>query len=112
MKNYQRILSGVIEEPDQHPDFTSKKSETEIVQKQAENKEQLVGNNKLGIQAALGEALFRQVYEFLKFSRRKGTDEALIHAEIKRMVGGDRRLLNFCFNLDGIVFMELLKEQQ
>ena len=60
---------------------------------------------------ALGENLYRRVYEFLKFNRRKGTSEALIHSEIKNMVNGDRRLMNHCFNLDGIVFMELMKEQ-
>jgi hypothetical protein len=54
--------------------------------------------------------MYKKVYEFLKFNRRKGTDEALIHQEIKRMVGGDKKLMNHCFNLDGIIFMELLRE--
>ena len=54
--------------------------------------------------------MYKKVYEFLKFNRRKGTDEGLIHAEIKKMVGGDKRLMNHCFNLDGIVFMELMRE--
>ena len=31
-----------------------------------------------------------------------------MHAEVKRMVGGDKRLMNACFNLDVIVFKELL----
>ena len=70
----------------------------------------LVGNNKLVIQHTLGDELYKRVYEFLKFNRRKGTDESHIHSEIKKMVGGDKRLMNQCFNLDGIVFMELLKE--
>ena len=62
------------------------------------------------IQNALGSDMYKKVYEFLKFNRRKGTDEALIHQEIKRMVGGDKKLMNHCFNLDGIIFMELLRE--
>ncbi len=57
---------------------------------------------------ALGPELYNKVYEFLKYHRRKGTDEAYMHGEIKKMVNGDKRLLNHCFNLDGIVFMELL----
>jgi hypothetical protein len=61
---------------------------------------------------ALGEDLYRRVYEFLKFNRRKETDEYIIHSEIKRMVNGDKKLLTHCFNLDGIVFMEIMKEQQ
>ena len=44
MKNYQRILSGVIEDSqDESPQPTPKKNE--IIQKQAENREILVGNN-------------------------------------------------------------------
>jgi hypothetical protein len=41
----------------------------------------------------------------------KGTDEAAMHAQLKQMVGGKKILLNHCFNLDGIVFMELLNKQ-
>ena len=69
-----------------------------------------MGNNKYNVQKALGEDLFYQVYDFLKYNRRKGTDEVRIHQELKKMVGGDKRLMTHCFNLDGIVFMELLKE--
>lgn len=62
------------------------------------------------IQNALGRDLYQKVYEFLKFNRRKGTDEALITGKIKEMVGGDRAMMSHCFVLDGIVFMEILKE--
>ena len=48
MKNYQRILSGVIEEThEESPQPTPKKNE--IMQRQAENREVLVGNNILVI---------------------------------------------------------------
>jgi hypothetical protein len=107
--NYQKVLNGIIEQCDDYVQSTPKRSE--IVQKQVEGKEQLIGNNRLIIMNALGEDLYKRVYEFLKFNRRKGTNEAHIHSEIKNMVGGDRRLMNHCFNLDGIVFMELMKEQ-
>lgn len=39
MKNYQRILSGIIEQPAEEHPLLSKKSENEIVQKQVESKE-------------------------------------------------------------------------
>ena len=42
------------------------------------------------IKNALGEQLFNDVYDFLKYHRRKGTDERVMHAEIKNMVGGNR----------------------
>jgi len=58
----------------------------------------------------MGADLFQKVYEFLKFNRRKGTDEAQIYAKIKDMVGGNKSTLSLCFELDGIVFMEILKE--
>ena len=35
----------------------------------------MVGNNKMRIKEALGESLFNDVYDFLKYHRRKGTDE-------------------------------------
>ena len=59
--------------------------------------------------SALGPDLYNHVYEFLKYHRRKGTDEAMMHAEIKNIVGGDKRLMNVCFNLDLIVYMELMQ---
>lgn len=58
----------------------------------------------------MGADLYQKVYEFLKFNRRKGTDEALIFAKIKDMVGGNRSMMSHCFVLDGIVFMEIQKE--
>lgn len=39
---------------------------------------------------ALGPDLYNHVYEFLKYHRRKGTDEAVMHAEIKSIVGGNK----------------------
>ena len=44
--------------------------------------------------STMGPELYQKVYEFLKFNRRKGTDEALIHAKIKDMVGGNRNLMS------------------
>ena len=68
----------------------------------------MVSAQKAQIRECLGEGMYGQVYEFLKYHRRKGTDEQYMHGEIKKMVGGDRKKMNYCFNLDGIVFMELL----
>lgn len=70
----------------------------------------MLGNGKQAAQNALGVELYQQVYEFLKYHRRRATDEGAMHAHIKEMVGGNKNLLNHCFNLDGIVFMELMQE--
>ena len=59
-----------------------------------ETKELLVGNKKHMIMSTMGPELYQKVYEFLKFNRRKGTDEALIHAKIKDMVGGNKNLMS------------------
>ena len=47
MKNYQRILSGIIEDvQDESVSYQQLPKKQEIVQKQKENREVLVGNNK------------------------------------------------------------------
>lgn len=48
------------------------------------------------IQNALGPELYNHVYEFLKYHRRKGTDEAVMISELKYMVGGNRVLMSHC----------------
>ena len=74
-----------------------------------EKKVQAMSNNKQIIHDALGKELYANVYEFLKFHRKKGTDEAKMHQEIKFMVNNNKQLMNHCFNLDCIVFMELMQ---
>jgi hypothetical protein len=98
--NYKRILEGDIKEVE---DISPKKSDERLLVSQGDK----FGNQRLQIKNALGDELYMMAYEFIKYHRRKGTDEAVMHAELKKMVGGDKRLMNFCFNLDGIVFLEL-----
>ena len=59
----------------------------------------------------LGPDLYNRVYEFLKTNRSGAgiPNEEMMHGEIKKMVSGDKRLMTICFNLDGIVFMEILQ---
>jgi hypothetical protein len=57
----------------------------------------------------MGESLFNRVYEFIKYHRMRGTDEAVMHNELKHMVGGNKVLMSHCFNLDIIVFMEQMQ---
>lgn len=70
-----------------------------------------MGNNKLIIKNALGDELYNNVYEFLKYHRKRETDEAQMIGELKYMVGGNRVLMTHCQNLDGIVYMEMMKQK-
>lgn len=63
-----------------------------------------MGNKKFELQSKMGEDLYQRVYEFIKFNRRKGTDEQLMLAKVKEMVGGDKKTMSLCFELDGLVF--------
>jgi len=56
-----------------------------------------MGNNKQQILNALGPELYKTVYDFIKYHRRKGTDERIMHSEIKNMVNGSKSLMNYCF---------------
>lgn len=58
----------------------------------------------------LGPQLFKSAYEYIKFSRLKNADEQVMQQELKRLVKGEKKLYDLCFQLDGIVFLELMKE--
>ena len=59
-------------------------------------KENALNNTKLAIKNALGEELYNDVYDFLKYHRRKETDEATMIANLKYMVAGNRSLMTHC----------------
>jgi hypothetical protein len=54
----------------------------------------------------LGPELFQYIYSFLRYqrSRPENVDEKYIQEEVKKMIGGDKRLTSAVFNLDVIVF--------
>ena len=103
MDNYTRVLSGHINDV-----VEASPQQTQVKQMQEQNL-QLVGDGKKIIEEHLGTALFNKVYEFLKYHRQKGTDEAKMYAQLKLMVGNNKMYMNHCFKLDGIVFMEILR---
>ena len=72
--NYQKVLNGIINQCDEQLSSSPKK--VEIIMKQEETKQQLVGNNKQHIMSSLGPELYKRVYEFIKFNRIKNTNEA------------------------------------
>jgi hypothetical protein len=59
----------------------------------------------------LGDKNYTITYAFLRKHRSAGTDDQLIHKGIKEIVGHDKKALqNLCFQLDQIVFMELMRD--
>ena len=57
--------------------------------------------------------MYTQIYTFLRNERSKpgDADEQFIKQETMRMIGGDSKLMNVVFNLDVIVFQELISEE-
>jgi hypothetical protein len=60
----------------------------------------------------LGPDLFNYIYSFLRYQRARSdnVDEKYIQEEVKKMIGGDKKLTSAVFNLDVIVFQELEAE--
>jgi len=61
----------------------------------------------MAIMTAMGADLYHKVYTFLLQQRGGDPNEQLMYEELKRMVGGDKKLMSQIFNLDGIIFMEM-----
>lgn len=95
LNNYKKALTETPKKEVVIQDDSPKKIESQMKQ-QVNQKETMLGNNKTIIQSALGTELFTNVYEFLKYHRRKGTDEMKMIAELKNMVGGNRVLMSHC----------------
>lgn len=66
----------------------------------------------MAIMTAMGPDLYHKVYTFLLQQRAGDPNEQLMYEELKRMVGGDKKLMSQIFNLDGIIFMEMQAQQR
>lgn len=65
------------------------------------------------IRKKLGADLFDDVYSFLIHHRSMDkTDEGQLFDDLKDMVQNDKRMLTEVFKLDGIVFREIVLENQ
>ena len=56
----------------------------------------------------MGIETYHKVHKIITENRRLGTEELAIQAEIKEAVGKNRQLQQLCFQLDQLIFMELL----
>lgn len=73
------------------------------------NKEIMVNQQKLKLMQQMGPDLYQRVYTFMVSQRsNSSTNEQAMYDELKRIVGGDKKLLGLCFILDGIIFQEIL----
>lgn len=69
-----------------------------------------IQNSKSLIESALGTELYTKVYKFLRSERLSGTEDPKIHKQLRKMIpSGNNKMLSKCFDLDQIVFMEILK---
>lgn len=106
------------------PDFKSDKDEEfEKVQKKLQKENNKIEdipiqdiaklqiqNSKSLIEGALGTELYTKVYKFLRTERENGTEDPKIHKQLRKMIpSGNNKMLSKCFDLDQIVFMEILK---
>ena len=113
MDNYKRVLSGFQQAPEVPVKREEEKSvplavpQPSLQMTQAINKGQMMTNQKMAIMTAMGPDLYHKVYTFLLQQRGTDSNEQVMYEELKRMVGGDKKLMSQIFNLDGIIFMEL-----
>lgn len=75
----------------------------------AERNKESHAKAKEDIKAQIGEQQFTEIYEFLKYHRQKQTDEDQVQQEIKYMTNGNRALMASAFQIDCIIFKELLQ---
>jgi hypothetical protein len=117
--NYKNFLSNekpVVVPNDKDQEFQKEQEIFNENQSQFENlpihetaKIQL-SNNKMQIQNVLGADLYGKVYNILKTERNKGTEDSLIHKKIRKIIPhGNNKMISKCFELDQIVFMEILR---
>ena len=70
-----------------------------------------LSKNKLQIMQCLGEDLYYQVYELLRTERKKETTDKDVYRKLKKIIpAGNKEVTSKCFELDQIVFMDILKE--
>lgn len=47
------------------------------------------------------------MYEMLKMDNEKGTDSRLVRAKLKEGLKGHKEMLDACFKIDQIIFLEM-----
>lgn len=61
------------------------------------------------IRNKLGPKMFSEIYSLLMHYRSKdNTDEGEMYEQVKKMIGANKYLMTVIFQLDGLVFREIL----
>ncbi len=117
LDNYQKILNHEIPCKESEKDLEFQK-EQELLNEQLKLREEIpihetakiqVSNNKLQIMKVLGP-VFDQVYKVLKEERTKGTSDNQIYKKVRKFIPKENKTaISKLFELDQIVFMEILK---
>ena len=66
-------------------------------------------NNQKMIKEMLGTVMYEEVYEYLLDARGAGQEDATIQKQLRSLVGERKKLMNACFQLDMIVFHDLMR---
>jgi hypothetical protein len=119
MDNYQRVLSGYFQKEvaeaarDMHEKREEHKVSPLAVGTIVIDKDLMVSQQKLKLMQQMGPDLYQRVYTFMAGQRASSpaTNEQAMYDELKRIVGGDKKLLSLCFSLDGIIFQEILQRE-
>ena len=70
-----------------------------------------LANKKQDLRDAMGPSVYNFYYDFLYKARTNpATDEAVMRAQLKEMVGSNKELKNLIFSLEQIIFREVQQE--
>ena len=73
--------------------------------------EGILGKKKEDLRDAMGPSVYNFYYDFLYKARTNpATDEAVMRAQLKEMVGSNKELKNLIFSLEQIIFREVQQE--
>ena len=56
----------------------------------------------------MGPELFDYIYQYLQSNRRLGTDDVIIQKELKRLAGKNKDKMDAFFQLDQVIYMEII----
>ena len=112
---YQRVLSSASELPplgkpeEREPSSPSPAPAPHAGPSIDEIKRMRKENNQKMIKEMLGTVMYDEVYEYLMGARGAGQEDGAIQKGLRSIVGERRKLMNACFQLDMIVFHDLIR---
>lgn len=120
MDNYKNFLNKEADQPSTEVDDEFHRQQS-ILEEENKNYEEMpiqetavlmYNNKKNQIEGVLGSKVYSKVYKFLINERKENTPDSQIYKKLRKMIGSDnQKALKVCFDLDQIVFYEIMKGQ-